>query len=64
MKLVLLIKKIPNQDPFKWGPEQVHFGEAYFRDLNIDARIFKTNYKNQYQAQLFYQARAKRSEAK
>ena len=27
-----------------WGPENVHFGKMHFRDLNINARIFK-NYQ-------------------
>ena len=32
--------------PFNWGPKNVHFGKTHFRDLNINARIFKNNYKH------------------
>ena len=27
--------------PFNWGPENVYFGKTYFRDPNINARIFQ-----------------------
>ena len=41
---------------FNWGPTNVHFGKLRLSDLNINARIFLTNYKNldQYKAQFFF----------